>query len=219
MSLSCFYDTVYSPGVIGTLGAIGAKAGEEISKRIGPFNPLKIVDRMIPDCIKNKIKEGTLNQSLQWCNTKVAKLLNSYQKSSVIGAPLLEETVFRAGIQTLLTILLITSGIDIVKASATSIALTSTVFALAHKKDLDSIAGTDLWLKSVAFGIAHTQGGWLAAVVAHMINNIRQNYLPAFSKLFSSTSGIEDFAMIVEKNRQLNTNPNSRPSFESKLGH
>ncbi len=201
MTLGAIGSGIYTVGKIAIVGAFGAKAGEIVSKKIEAINPFKIISKLTPQCVKDSLKSGLLHQTLGLCNEKVALFFKSQQLGSVIGAPIIEEAVFRAGIQTLITSSL-SYTMDAGSAELMSILLTNIMFSMAHGKDIDSLAGTDLWFKGAAFSAAYSSGGYLAAVAAHMINNIRQNYMPTLSNLFSDSSGLDDLAAIASRHRE-----------------
>jgi hypothetical protein len=97
-------------------------------------------------------------------------------------------------------------GMNLEAAQLASVFITNTIFTMAHNVNLDSPPGADLWLKSAAFGLTYNQGGYTAAVAAHMFNNIREHYLPSLN-LFSRTSEKDDrdafFKMLKPRGTQV----------------
>lgn len=187
MTLNFIGNAVINIGSFGILGAVGAKASEVACPKIEAINPFKIINKIMPACVKNSLKSGLLNQVMATCNLKVVEIFDSYKMGSIIGAPILEEAAFRTGIQQVITLCL-SYGMDITYAQAASIFLTNIIFSMAHDIDIDSPSGTELWMKGVAFSLAYSKGGYLAAVAAHMISNIRQNYTFNFPNILSSSS-------------------------------
>jgi hypothetical protein len=202
MTLSLIGNTVLSIGSYGILGAVGAKAAEVVSKKVGSLNPLKIVSAAMPQWVQDSLKKGTFSQLMATCNIKIGDIFQNPKMSSVIGAPFFEEAVFRAGIQQVLTLGL-SYGMEITYAEAASILITNILFSMAHGKDIDSQAGTELWMKGTAFSFAYSQGGYAAAMVAHFINNVRQNYGSKIATILKgdddSTSNSDNFATMLAK--------------------
>ncbi len=198
----------YSTGTAGIIGAIGAKAGGMISQKIESINPLKLVSKMIPQCAKDSLKTGLLPRTLGICNAKIGEflggsnLLLSRKLSSIIGAPIVEEVVFRTGIQQLLTYCL-SCGTPLEAAEITSVFLSNIMFSMAHGRELESIEGTELWLKGTAYSLAYNLGGLGSSIIAHALNNARQ-FMPSLSELFSNSesSALNDFSEIVAMNKR-----------------
>ncbi|MCD9030192.1 CPBP family intramembrane metalloprotease [Luteimonas sp. Y-2-2-4F] len=99
---------------------------------------------------------------LRWVNESLASELLS---------PLLEEAIFRAGIQEGLVLGLTAVGIPRPAARFLSGALSASFFAGAHNGDPDSRQYRDLLVAGIGFGLMMHLHGLPAAVVAHAATN------------------------------------------------
>jgi|GEM_PF-7026152 len=196
-------DVICSIGMGGIVGAIGAKVSGIISQKIRRLNPLQLVSTIIPQYAKKTLKTGLFTRILGQCNEKIGGLFGGGKCKSTIGAPIVEEVVFRSGIQQGLT-LCFSYGMPREAAAAASIFLTNILFSMAHGRELESTEGTELWLKGAAYSLAYIQGGLLSAIAAHAINNIR-HFMPSVSELFDSSepSSSKSLSEILAMNKAL----------------
>lgn len=169
---------------------------------LGYLNPLNILSKITPTCVQNFLTQGPLHQALAKANVKMFELFGSMKLASTIGVPVLEEAIFRFGLQQGLTYCLIAAGVEPTIAKATSIFLSSVVFAMSHDAAMDSQKCTGLALKGAAFGATYEASGYLAAVVAHALNNFREHYLPSLQNPFSSSTGQDDLSSLAQALRK-----------------
>jgi hypothetical protein len=102
------------------------------------------------------------NPQLTWVNESLATELVS---------PLLEESIFRVGLQEGLALGLIAAGIPRSAASFLSGAIAASLFAGAHNVDPRSRQYRDTLVSGIGFGIMMYLHGLPGAVVAHSANN------------------------------------------------
>jgi hypothetical protein len=100
---------------------------------------------------------------LQWVNDSLATELVS---------PLLEEGIFRVGLQQGLALGLTAVGVPETAAAFLSVGISSALFAGGHNLDPRSTTYRDTFVSGIGFGLMMYLYGLPAAVVSHAANNV-----------------------------------------------
>ena len=133
----------------GTVGAFACKITGNLTK-IG--NPLSYLNKITPQFVSDFLTQGPIHQLVNKGNIAIFLLCRSMKLGSSTGVPILEEFVFRYGIQQGLTLGLTYLGVDSTTAKVISVGLSSLVFATSHGHSMDSEQCLDLFLKGAIFG-------------------------------------------------------------------
>lgn len=102
------------------------------------------------------------NPRLHWVNDSLATELVS---------PMLEEGIFRAGLQQGLATGLTALGVPQIAASVLALGIASSLFAAGHNANPDDPQHRDTLISGIGFGLMMYMHGMPAAVVAHAANN------------------------------------------------
>lgn len=102
------------------------------------------------------------NPQLLWVNESIATELMS---------PMLEETIYRVGLQEGLALGLKAVGVPVSAAAFLSVAIASSLFAAGHNLDQRHAVHREILISGIGFGLMMYVYGLPAAVVAHAANN------------------------------------------------
>ncbi|SAL88762.1 CAAX amino terminal protease self-immunity [Caballeronia choica] len=167
----------------GIVGAVAIRGATWLTKKVKEDYNVHIADAIdkLLDVVPNSVAIGYMNASLtigspqRQVSTKIA---NTPQLSWVndslateLVSPLLEESIFRIGVQEGLALGLMAVGVPRPAASLLSGAISVSLFAGAHNVDPRSKQYRDTLVSGIGFGVMMYLHGLPGAVVAHSANN------------------------------------------------
>lgn len=168
----------------GVLGAVAIRGATWLTKKIDAEHHVHIADGIdyLIDRVPSSVALGYMNASLaiggpqrsvstaienmpqlHWVNESLATELIS---------PLLEEAIFRGGVQEGLAQSLTVFGVPRSAADLLAVAISASLFAGAHDVNPRSRHYRDTLVSGIGFGLMMYLHGLPAAVVAHSANNV-----------------------------------------------
>lgn len=167
----------------GVAGAVAIRGTTWLTKKVDEEHHVHIADVMdkVIDMVPSSVAVGYMDLSLAIGrpqrsvstaieNTPQLNWVNDSLATELVS-PLLEETIFRVGVQEGLSLGLTAVGIPRPAAGFLAGAISASLFAGAHNVDPGSRQYRDTLVSGIGFGLMMYLHGLPAAVVAHSANN------------------------------------------------
>ncbi len=159
---------------------LSKKVEKKTGSNLGSFLnkiPFSVQDRLI-DCA------SLLKMPLGWLYGKTAEFVGDEVFSDAI-APVLEEAIFRLGLQGGISYALLSMGFNPTVADAVSISSASLLFGMCHDSYLPSSQFNQTMIVGTVFGVLQSYAGYPTAVIAHSMYNTSMDLQGVAASFFS----------------------------------
>lgn len=137
------------------------------------------LDKVIPFKVQEILWRGSTTANAP-AKALHSKMIHEYNFQSTtfsnIFAPVLEEAIYRLGIQGGITFALNTIGLPEPVSTSIAIFVSSVMFGLGHNMYTDSSQFSHTTLMGVLFGVLQSQAGFSEAIAVHSFSNVIINW-------------------------------------------
>lgn len=130
------------------------------------------LDKVIPLSVQEQISNISqlCMKPAVWMNQQLSERFKARTRS-IFFAPIIEEAVYRLGLQEGIAFAFTQIGFTSETSSSVSILCSSLLFSMGHADDLRTIAFTNVMLIGIIYGYIQDCGSFPEAVLTHILYN------------------------------------------------